>query len=74
MNKAPNNFTESSTGKIDPFVTIGEFARELKVCIKTIYRRIDAGDLPRPSKIGRCSRFPRSVVTEYKRKIGSESV
>ena len=56
--------------KDEPPVTVAEFARELKVCTKTVYRRIDEGEIPKPSKVGRCSRFARSVVDAYKRKIG----
>jgi excisionase family DNA binding protein len=69
VNKERNNLAADSGGESDP-VTIAEFAHELKVCPKTIYRRIDEGELPKPSKIGRCSRFARSVVDDYKRKIG----
>jgi excisionase family DNA binding protein len=51
-------------------LTINEFAKELKVCTKTVYRLIDAGEIPRPAKVGKCSRFSRRAVDEYKRKIG----
>lgn len=57
----------------DTLVSIRQFARELSVCVKTIYRRIDAGEIPRPVKIGRCSRYPRSVIEDYKRRLGLRS-
>lgn len=70
MNKALNNLAANSDGVTEPPVTIAKFAQELNVCPKTIYRRIDEGELPKPSKVGRCSRFARTVVDAYKRKIG----
>jgi len=65
LGKSANN----SDSEQEP-LTIADFARELKVCTKTVYRRIDEGEIPKPSKVGRCSRFARSVVDAYKRKVG----
>jgi excisionase family DNA binding protein len=70
VNQRENNSETNSGGESEPPVTVAEFAKELGVCQKTIYREIDRGELPKPSKIGRCSRFARSVVDAYKRKIG----
>lgn len=55
----------------DPLVTLKQFASELGVCVKTIYRLIDAGKLPKPVKIGHSTRFPRSVLNSYREKIGA---
>jgi excisionase family DNA binding protein len=65
----PNKAADNSSSEPEP-LTVADFARELKVCTKTIYRRIDEGEIPKPSKVGRCSRFARSVVDAYKRKVG----
>jgi excisionase family DNA binding protein len=40
------------------------------VCVRTVYRLIDEGQLPRPIKIRGCSRLPLSAVNAYLRKIG----
>ena len=70
MSKQTNQNKSNFENGGDAPVTISAFARELNVCTKTVYRRIDEGEIPKPAKVGRCSRFARSVVDAYKRKIG----
>ncbi|WP_075081093.1 helix-turn-helix transcriptional regulator [Terrimicrobium sacchariphilum] len=55
----------------DPLLSLKQVAGELNVCVKTIYRLVDSGKLPRPVKVGRCSRFSRSVIDRFKRQIGA---
>ena len=59
---------------VDPLILFRDFAAELGVCVKTIYRRLDEGELPKQLKVGKCSRFPRSVIEAYKRKIEDRAI
>jgi len=65
---------EPSKMIVDPLISLRDFANELGVCVKTLYRRIDKGELPKPVKVGRCSRFPRSVLNAYRQKIGAPTI
>jgi excisionase family DNA binding protein len=42
----------------------------LGVCVRTVYRLIDEGELPRPFKVRGCSRLPLAAVNAYLEKLG----
>jgi excisionase family DNA binding protein len=51
-------------------LTLREAAQMLRVCVRTIYRLIDDGDLPQPVKIRARSFLLRSAVVSYLVKQG----
>ena len=46
-------------------VTLHEAARLIRACVRTVYRLIDEGELPRPIKIRSRSFLPRVSVLDY---------
>ena len=55
---------------LEPLLSIREVATQLRVCVRSIYRRIDEGDLPGSIKIGSRSLIPVSAVKSYLDKAG----
>ena len=55
---------------LEPLLSIREVATQLRVCVRSIYRRIDEGNLPQPIKIGSRSLIPLSAVESYLEKAG----
>jgi len=55
---------------LEPLLSIREVAKELRVCVRSIYRRIDEGKLPLPVKIGARSLIPESAVEAYLKSAG----
>lgn len=49
---------------VDPLLTAKEVAAMLKVSVATLYREMDRGALPRPVKLGACSRWPQSEILD----------
>jgi len=47
---------------VDPLLTAKEVAATLKISVATLYREMDRGTLPRPVKLGACSRWPQSEI------------
>lgn len=47
---------------VDPLLKAREVADFLQVSVPTIYRRIADGTLPKPVKLGACSRWPQSEI------------
>ncbi|MGB3831200.1 MAG: helix-turn-helix domain-containing protein [Mesorhizobium sp.] len=47
---------------VDPLLTAKEVAAMLKISVPTIYREMNRGHLPRPVKLGSCSRWPQSEI------------
>lgn len=55
---------------VERLVSLKTAAESLGVCVRTVYRLIDEGKLPRPVKVRGCSRLPLSAVTAYLRSLG----
>jgi len=55
---------------LEPLLSIREVATQLRVCVRSIYRRIDEGKLPLPVKIGARSLIPVSAVAAYLKTAG----
>jgi len=55
---------------LEPLLSIPEVAAQLRVCVRSIYRRIDEGKLPHPVKIGARSLIPVSAVAVYLENAG----
>jgi excisionase family DNA binding protein len=49
-----------------------EAADRLSVSVRTLWRRIAAGHLPQPVKVGDCSRMPESDVNAYIERLKKE--
>lgn len=49
----------------DRLIPLSEAAHMLSVCQRTIRRLCERGELPRPTKVGRCARLPLSVLVGY---------
>lgn len=47
---------------VDPLLKAREVAAMLQVSVATLYRQMDQGTLPRPVKLGSCSRWPQSEI------------
>lgn len=47
---------------VDPLLKAREVADFMQISIPTLYRRIADGTLPKPVKLGSCSRWPRSEI------------
>ncbi len=64
--------TEQQTiGLVEPFVTVDEMARELRLSRVTVLRRIDAGAFPGAYRDGRQHRIPQSARLAYLRRTGA---
>ncbi|MGN6304854.1 MAG: helix-turn-helix transcriptional regulator [Mesorhizobium sp.] len=59
---------------IDPLLTVKEVAALLKISVPTIYREMDRGHLPRPVKLGACSRWPQSEILAAIKAAGERRV
>jgi len=55
---------------LEPLLSVREVATQLRVCVRSIYRRIDEGKLPLPVKIGARSLIPVSAVAAYLKSAG----
>jgi len=55
---------------LEPLLSVREVATQLRVCVRSIYRRIDEGKLPLPVKIGARSLIPASAVAAYLKSAG----
>lgn len=47
------------------FLTLKEVAKLLRITQRTLERLIASGQFPRPLKIGKCSRIPKSDFDDY---------
>ncbi|MFC3208195.1 helix-turn-helix transcriptional regulator [Aquamicrobium soli] len=47
---------------VDLLLTAKEVSAMLKISVPTLYREMDRGHLPRPLKLGSCSRWPQSEI------------
>jgi excisionase family DNA binding protein len=61
---------QSNAIGIEPLLSFPEAAALLRSCVRTVYRLIDDGELPRPIKIRARSFLPRSAVVAYLVKQG----
>lgn len=59
---------------LEPLLSIKETAGQLKICVRGVYRRIDEGLLPKPSKIGRRSLMPEAAIAEYQRSVAGKKL
>ena len=50
--------------------TLQEAARMIRVCVRTVYREIDDGELPKPKKIRSRSFLPIAAIRAYLEKRG----
>lgn len=50
------------TDPVDPLLKAKEVTAMLKISTATLYREMDRGHLPRPVKLGACSRWPQSEI------------
>jgi excisionase family DNA binding protein len=51
-------------------LTLVEVAAMFRVCVRTVYRLIDDGQLPQPIKVRSRSFLPRGAVREFLKKQG----
>jgi excisionase family DNA binding protein len=56
--------------KSEVLITLREAARRLSVCVRTVYRLIDMGELPKPVKVRGCSRLSALAINAYLRRLG----
>lgn len=62
---------EPIVGLIEPFVTTGEAAAELRISSATVIRRIGEGAFPGAYQDGRFWRIPRSAWIAYLKRTGA---
>jgi excisionase family DNA binding protein len=46
-------------------LTVQDIARLLKCSVRTVYRLIETGSIPRPVRLGTLSRWPQSVIDRW---------
>lgn len=51
------------------FISLKTASEMLGVCVRTLRRLGERGDLPKPLKVGRCTRLPLSDVTNYMNRL-----
>jgi excisionase family DNA binding protein len=51
-------------------ISLREAAAMLRACVRTVYRLIDDGELPRPIKVRSRSFMPYAAVREFLKKQG----
>lgn len=54
--------TDKTQSQPDPLLTVREVAAMLAISLPSVFRRVAAGDLPRPIKLGASSRWPQSEI------------
>ncbi len=47
---------------IDQYLNVKEVALALGISVPTVWRRVNSGDLPKPVKLGRATRWPASDI------------
>ena len=53
-------------GEVAPaFFDCKQLSTRLGIAQSTIHAQVARGDLPRPVKIGRCTRWPRTVIERF---------
>ena len=62
---------EQVPGRVEPFVTVGEMAQELRLSDTTVIRRIEDGAFPGAYKDGRMYRIPQSARVAYLTRTGA---
>jgi excisionase family DNA binding protein len=55
---------------MSPLVSLREAALMMHICVRTVYRMIDEGELPKVVKVRSRSFLPLSAICAYLRKIG----
>jgi excisionase family DNA binding protein len=53
----------------DPLISLEDVARILGVCVRSVRRMADRGELPRPVKVGRAVRLFKSEVMAYLKRL-----
>lgn len=51
------------------FITLDCVAEKLGVCVRTVRRLGERGELSKPVKVGRCARLPLSEVQNYMNRL-----
>jgi excisionase family DNA binding protein len=62
--------SKDSRSAISPLVSLREAAFMMHICVRTVYRMIDEGELPDVVKLRSRSFLPLSAVYAYLHKIG----
>jgi predicted DNA-binding transcriptional regulator AlpA len=67
MMKIPNE--DDNVGEGPPMVRLKDFAAEISVSVRQIYRMIQSGKIPRPLKQGARSYFLRTDLEDYLKRL-----
>jgi len=59
----------STEGTIKPMITLQEIAAGLCISARGVWRLVARGELPKPRKVGKASRWFVSDVVEYQEKL-----
>lgn len=54
---------------LDSLVSLEDVARALGLCVRSVRRMIDRGELPQPVRVGRAVRMFQSEVNAYMQKL-----
>jgi excisionase family DNA binding protein len=58
----------------DPLLNLREVAKTLGICVRSVRRAIDRGELPRPVRVGRVVRLFTSDVNTYLQRLRKQRV
>jgi excisionase family DNA binding protein len=64
------NEYHGSVTVMSPLLSLREAALMMHICVRTVYRMIDEGELPEVIKVRSRSFLPLSAVNSYLRKLG----
>jgi len=54
---------------IDPMLDVKGLAEKLGASVRTVWRLVSAGVLPKPVQVGRCTRWFESDIEEFQRRL-----
>ncbi len=56
---------QSTNSEMDFLLRASDVTRRLNICDATLWRLVARGDFPKPTKIGRASRWTERVVSDW---------
>jgi excisionase family DNA binding protein len=65
---------ESDEKQSDPLLSLRQVAKLLGICVRSVRRAIDRGELPRPVRVGRAVRLFTSDVNTYLQRLREQRV
>jgi predicted DNA-binding transcriptional regulator AlpA len=66
------NIPQVAENLSDKLLDLKTVSENLGIAVRTVWRGVQKGELPRPVKVGRCTRWFTSEIEAYKARLRSE--